>query len=321
MLAGIGPVAVPDYQQTVTSDNFFQLTETHAEKGFFPGSTQKKDFLTSVYTGIQQKLKGKNLSYEKIAEAVLESIAQKHILFASAHASEQDVLTANNLSSTLWDPRPAGQINDFVGINEANIGVNKVNYFIKRQVTQHVVLSPAGDITGDDTITLTNTSTPQDTFAGQYTSYLRFIVPGNAELTAITIDGQKQTIVPAVTDFLVYEKKSFVPPLGLEVDKTTESGKSIYGMYITVGQQKVRTVTLSYTIKQAVAVGSPTATYSMMFFKQPGVDEIPYTFSFAFPPFYQILSASKEITQSSQQASMQTTLSQDTTFSLYLGKK
>jgi hypothetical protein len=321
ILAQVGQISVPDYQETVTADNFFLLAETHAEKGFFPGSTQKKDFLRSVFTVLQNRLAEKKIPYEKIVQAVLQSIAEKHVLFASANTSEQDILTANNISSTLWDPRPTGQINDFIGINEANIGVNKVNYYIKRRVDQHVTLTSSGDIEGENTLTLINTSTPQDSFAGEYTTYLRFILPQNAEVTGISVDGQKQTIIPAVTDFLVYEKKTFTAPLGLEVDKTTESGKSLYGIYMTVPQQGSRKISVFYTIKQAVALGSPTATYSLMFFKQPGVDEVPYTFSLSFPPLYQVISATKEISQKNQQAVFSKTITKDTTLSVYLGKK
>lgn len=44
LLAVVGSVYLPDYKVTVTPDNFYLLTETNAEKNFFPGSTQKKRF-------------------------------------------------------------------------------------------------------------------------------------------------------------------------------------------------------------------------------------------------------------------------------------
>ena len=45
LLSVVGPVEVADYNQTVNADNFFQVAKAHAEDNFFPGSTQKKDFL------------------------------------------------------------------------------------------------------------------------------------------------------------------------------------------------------------------------------------------------------------------------------------
>lgn len=321
ILAKIGPVEVSDYQQTVTADNFSLLAENHAEKGFFPGSTQKKDFLSSVFTAIENKLFSNNVSYESLAQAVLTSVSQKHLLFVSANAAEQDVLTANMLSSTLWDPRPQDQINDYLGINEANLGVNKVNYFITRAVDQQATLTPLGDITGTDTLTINNTSKPTDPFAGTYAVYVRFILPLNAQMTGVSIDGQTQSVVPAVTDFLTYEKKTFTPPIGLEVDKQVEEGKAVYGMFVSVAQQGTRKIALSYTLKQAIAVGAATATYSTIFFKQPGTEGIPYTFTFSYPPDYRILSTSEGIDVHGQQAAFTKQLDTDTSLTIYLGKR
>jgi hypothetical protein len=36
---------------------------------------------------------------------------------------------------------------------------------------------------------------------------------------------QEQKIIPAITDPTIYEKKGFVPPSGLEVQKDQQSGK------------------------------------------------------------------------------------------------
>ncbi len=320
ILSVVGPLELVDFNQTVTADNFFILTETHAEKDFFPGSTQKKDFLSSVFAALKDKINS-NTAYEKVAQSVLASIKEKHVLFASANASEQDVLTANNLSSTLWDPRPSGEINDFLGISEANIGVNKVNYYVDRSVEQHATLTASGDIEGNTTLTVVNKSTSKDVYTGEYRSYVRFILPDSANVTGISIDGQDQSIIPAVTDFLVYEKKTFTPPIGLEVDKTLEQGKALYGFFIPVEQQGSRKITVSYIIKQAVNPSSTTATYSLKFFKQPGTDTYPYIFSFVYPDTYQVISTSDNLEKKQNYVSYNSTVNSDTTFSIYLGKK
>jgi len=44
LLDVVGPVSVPDYNQIVTTDNFYQVTQSHTQDNFFPGSTQKKIF-------------------------------------------------------------------------------------------------------------------------------------------------------------------------------------------------------------------------------------------------------------------------------------
>src|SRR5258708_32812355 len=51
-----------------------------------------------------------------------------------------------------------GNINDFLGINEENLGVNKSNYFLQRSMKQEMQLDSAGVLSGKVTVTYKNTS-------------------------------------------------------------------------------------------------------------------------------------------------------------------
>src|SRR5207244_3861579 len=158
-----------------------------AEKDFFPGSTQKKDFLRSLLRAIQDKLAIGNVSYGKLFTEAAQAAKEKHALFAFADKSSQDLFTVNGLSSSLWDARvkEAGTVNDFLGINEANLGVNKVNYFVDRSVDQRVVVNDIGDVSEQVTVTYTNKSKDAIWPGGGYMNYLRFIVPQNTALIKI----------------------------------------------------------------------------------------------------------------------------------------
>jgi len=59
LLNALGTIEVADYQEKVNAENVFYLTESHVEKDFFPGSTQKKDFLKSLSNSIMQNITGK----------------------------------------------------------------------------------------------------------------------------------------------------------------------------------------------------------------------------------------------------------------------
>src|SRR3990167_7705463 len=230
LVSAVGPIYVPEYKETVSGDNFFIITETHADKDSFPSSTQKKDFLTFLYKAINNKISSeKKLPYPAILKAVSDSILEKHILFAFANPVAQSTLTISGLSSSLFDPRKLSDsaVNDFVGVSEANIGVNKANYFIGRSISYKVQLKDDGAILSKLSLSFKNDSTKWP--GGDYKNYIRFILPKGALLSGITIDGKSQKIVKAVTDFLVYESKNFIPPDGLEVEKTEEDNKTSYG--------------------------------------------------------------------------------------------
>jgi hypothetical protein len=296
LVESIQPIYVPDYKETVTAKNFYIVTQSHAEKNFFPGSTQKKDFLRSLYQAIQLKLTDQaHLPYFSLAKAVTKSIAEKHILFAFPDPSLQQLFSANNLSSSLLDTREEkkGVYNDFLGISEANIGANKANAFVFRKVEQQVSLDEVGRIKNTVIIKYKNDSS--DWPGGDYKNYLRLIVPKGARLTDITIDGQKQIIFSATTDYLLYERPDFTPPAGLEVETTAQQNKTLFGFLVIVPKGAYKTISVSYVSPTTLAIFQPTATYSLWYFKQPGTDGYEYAFSFSYPQSMKAFNSSQKL--------------------------
>ena len=295
ILSAMGQVYVPEYNENVTADNLFQLTESHAEKNFFPGSTQKKDFLRLLLQSMQSNITGKkNVSYLSIAQAIGNSISQKHVLFAFDNSSIQNLFTVNGWSSSLWDDRKENKnlVNDYFGISEANLGINKANYFIKRSVSQVVNIDDNGGVSSSITVAYKNTNTNGIWPGGDYKNYLRFILPQGAQLTGIKINGQAQATVDAITDPQIYENKNFSQPSKLEIEKYDQNGKTIYGFLTNIPVNSLQTITFNYTLSGQVLVSSPVLNYDLRVFKQPGTDEYPFDFSITYPTGFRVVSAS-----------------------------
>lgn len=323
LIRAIGPVYVPEYNETVTDANFFLLTESHAEKLSFAGSTQKKEFLQALFTAMKTKLADAHgISFQALLP-IVQAAAQKDIVFGFADPLIQDVFTVNRLSSTLWDGRQTADtiFNDITGINEANIGVNKANYFVTRSVSQTIQISREGNISGVISLTYKNASQPGVWPGGDYKNYLRVIVPSGAKLSSITFDGVSQQIVPAVTDASVYEAKGFVVPKGLEVDNNVESGKQVFGFVVTIPSQKIMKIDIGYTLSQKMDITKPTFTYNGWLFKQPGVDAYPYEFSLTAPSNFSIFKKPDWITGSANTISFHKSFGEDTQFSVLFTQK
>jgi len=294
VLRAIGPVHVIDYKETVDENNLYILTQSHAEKNFFPGSTQKKDFLRSLYKAMLTKISTENIPYFSIAQAISDSLVQKHLLFAF-NDNTQKIFTVNGWSSALFDGRLGNEnsINDFLGINEANLGVNKVNYFVKRKVDQSVKIEPDGSLFGIVDLSYKNTSTSWP--GGDYKNYLRIILPIDTSITSIFINDVSQSIIDAVTDFQIYEDKNFKAPLGLEVEKTVESEKTVYGFLVNMPVGELVKIKIQYTIPRQKTFASNNFSYSLKLFKQPGVDSLPYSFSLYYPDNLHVIKISNSL--------------------------
>ena len=324
LLSVLGSVNVTDYNQTVNSDNFFQVTQTHAEKDFFPGSTQKKDFLTSFYNSFQQKIATtKNLSYISLLQAFATSIYEKHMLFAFNNVDEQAAFSINGWSSSLIDQRidSPGAINDFMGISEANLGVDKVNYYVTRSLAQDVTINKSGQVSEDLTIAFKNTATSGVWTGAGYKNYLRVILPINTKITNISIDDINQKIVSAIEDPTVYEKKGFVPPTGLEVEQTNEAKNTLFGFLINVGPGELRTIKVSYVLPNTIDLTQPQINYSLKIFKQPGIDFYPYAMSVSFPDFLKETLGTSGVVLTDQKVVYSSQVLRDTTVNLQLSQK
>jgi len=314
ILSVVGPVKVTDYNQTVTADNFFQVAQVQTQKDFFPGSAQKKDFLTSFYNSLELKMTdAKNVPYLSLMQAVTKAIYEKHILFAFNNQSEQATFSVNGWSSALVDERPVSNstINDFIGINEANLGGDKVNYYVSRNVSQTVNIDSKGTISEDLIESVKNSAPTSLGASGIYKNYLRFILPLNANLLSVQIDGKEQVVIPAITDPAVYEKTGFIAPQGLEVQKDTYPQNTIYGFLVNIQPQATLSIQINYSLAQQVNISQPEIDYNLKIFKQPGVDLYPYDLTFNFPSSFKVLNSSSDVKANGSEATLSTQISRD----------
>lgn len=288
-----GSLYVSEYDQNVTSDNFFKLAQSHSGANFFPGSTQKKDFLSAVFRAMQSGISDGKVSLFQVAKAIEKGLIEKNILLYSPMPSVQGLFTLNSWSSSLHDNRIQKQdeINDFLLINEANLGVNKVNYFINRKVSKNITIKENGEISSELQIMFENKSN-ENSLKEDYKNYLRVALPLGAKIEDIVIDGEKQTIAKAITDFQKYENKNFIAPSGLEVENYQQDNKEIYGFLLTVPSGKSKNLSVRYVLSDKLNTSSLLSKYSLKFVKQPGIEDLPLDVKISYPEFLRVSSNS-----------------------------
>jgi hypothetical protein len=324
LIAVVGSVDVPDYNETVTPDNFYVLTETHAEKNFFPGSTQKQDFLRSLTSALMNKLfEEKKIPYGKLIQMLTESVQQKHLLFSFNDADVQNVFSVNDLSSSLKDDRTSikNTAFDYEGVVDANVGTNKANYYVKRSLSQFVTIDGLGGVQATASATYTNTSTKTSPFGGDYKDYVQFLIPESANLDSVSIDGKEVEITAALTDPAVYTMQGFTPPPGLEIAQSEELGKKVLGFFFIVPIGHTETVSIAYSTPNAIDTRQPAFTYDLHVFKQPGTDNDPYQLLVAYPNTYTVVDNDKRFVNVGGKLSYNDQLLEDTDLMATFSKK
>jgi len=276
VIEATGPINLPEYNKTITAQQAFEFLQSTIETNFFPGSSQKKDVLVALYNQLFLKLTEEKSLAQTTASLVPQLIAEKHILAAFEDPTIQKAFTAVGVSGSLRDMREKEKntLYDTVGINEANIGVNKANAHIQRLI-EHDVYLDKKSIEEQTTIHLINTS-PNSVVYG---AYIRLLTPADSSLTTITIDEQEQSIVPAVTSFVEYEKKTFKAPAGLEVDTQIIDDKKTHGFRVLVPQNTTQTITIRYTRNTPWN----KEAYNLWYIKQPGTLAYPFALTIHYP--------------------------------------
>lgn len=318
LLEATGPLKLPDYNKTLTKDNFYLETQSQVENNFFPGSTQKKDFLRLTEEELLKRLQDRRFSYLSLATILRRAITQKHLLFAFPDQATQKLFSINGLSGGIEERRqPSSNVFlDTIGISEANIGQNKVNYYLKRSLKHDVMIDGEGIVSERLKIIYSNTSTRKSPFAGDYKAYLRIIVPLGAVLTGVQMDGVELELIPAITNENIYLTKSFVAPKGLEVESSTEKGRSMYGFIIQVPQLQTKEVLVSYRLAQRAPIELPVWEYNLLAIKQPGTLSDPYSLTVSYPLAAKLLSSSLPINDLGGKLSVDSLLDQDLPFLL-----
>lgn len=297
-----------DFVRAASSSANFLLVETG----------QKADGVIGVDSSLRVKLAEAKASYSLLAQTISNALIQKHLLFSLK--DWQNIFTVNGWSSSLWDERKDSKdfVNDFIGINEANLGANKANYFLKRQVLQKVAIGDNGNISEELIINYKNESIAWP--GGDYKNYLRIILPKDTTLSEISINDNVQNIIDAITDPLVYGAKNFKAPIGLEVEKVQEESKTIFGFLVKIPVGAIVKVKLKYALAGSVT-GLNTFSYNLKLFKQPGIDSIPYSFSLIYPNDFNLIKSSGGVIKEGEKVSYSEKITEDKNLMINFAKK
>lgn len=298
LLEVLGPIELVDYQETVDVKNVFERAEYHSEADFFPGSTQKRDFLGSLARTILKRVLGsEEEKWSQIVSAFTASLREKHMLVSLHHPEVKKIVAEENWDGAVAiEQKPlANELADYFMVVDANVGANKANFFIRREVHGLTVIDKDGGVAKRLTIVYQNQS-PADTWpGGTYKNYLRVYVPSGSVFQEIWVD--------EVND----------PGL---VQKGRELGKTVFGVYFEVPiKSKVRIV-FDYQLPSTMKFTNGVGVYSLLVQKQAGVIDDHLTATINYPSFYKIIKSEPVGKGEDQGIRYSTTLEEDRNFKL-----
>lgn len=267
----IGPISLEGQSVPLSSVNAVSMLQDSIHDDYFEGSTEKKQLLSELVKKLTIILESDSEKRMMLAQALPQLVQAKHILFSFPSKTLQQVFVSSGFAGSLKDMRlPVYDIPDYLSINEANISVNKVNEFVSRNVTYSALLDQK-TVNSDVFLEVSNKGKED------YRSYMRIVVPENAQLAEIEINGQVQQLVSAVTNPILFERQAFVAPSGLEVDSEVQDNHKMIGFVVNVPANNTSRIHVRYSTQYAVPEGN--LKYSLLYIKQPGTLPYPLTIS------------------------------------------
>lgn len=186
-----GPIEIIDYGDELTSQNMYEVVQKQVHQDFFPGSHKKKNYLTAFQTSLFNRLKSVNQKEAaQIAAITLNHVKSRDIQIFSNNNNIQDVSNVLGWSGEdLSLPTTCGEncMNNWFSIIEANLGVNKANYYISREAKYFSVVEGT-KITNRVVYKIKNNAPNNLNSADtRYKNFIRLITNENADIFPVGV--------------------------------------------------------------------------------------------------------------------------------------
>jgi len=302
LLAATGPIKIEDYDEDITAENLFDRAEYHSEIDFFPGSTQKKDFLGSLARELFSKIENMSAGdLLKISQGLESALVQKQLLIYLHDQPAQKILLEQNWAGAIFEPQLSTVDNrpvtaDYSYLVEANLGINKANYFLTRNIKHNLTILKTRQILVTSTITYHNQS-PADAWpGGTYRSYVRDYLPENATLISVKSAENK---LSAQT-----------------IDQEVINHKLVIGFPVTVPVKQSLDIEITYRLEDPFKLVNNLGRLSIVIPKQPGTLSDSIEVIVNHPSFLSPAAVSPQALISSQVVTFKTQLLTDQVFNL-----
>lgn len=290
LLKATGPIQLPDYSDRITSDNFFGKSLHYTQANFFPGSTQKKDFLGSLARAMMTKITtDTDIDGGALLDAIVGGIEQRDIQVHFRIAELQSIVEQYGWAGRVFQSSLCEGVDsrrclpDPVHISEANLSVSKINYFIKHGAKRDITVSPQGVLNERIVYTIENTvntapNPNEKGVGGPYQTYIRFSFPKDAIINTVMLDGVS---IPSRK-----EGTKGLPTIPYIENTVLFPDARSVGVAIRVDPGERKEIQLTYARGIPIPDGQGGGYVDLYWYKHPGISDTPLSTTLRYPLFW-----------------------------------
>jgi len=274
-----GPIPLPKYDVTLTSDNFVEETQAVTTMSDALPTNSPKQILADLVPILLQKIsQSSSADFPQIVQALQNNLNNKQIVLYSRDSDLQTELSAFH-----WTGEVSGTDRDYTSVVSSNLGATKTDLDVDQKIAITTTVLDDGSITDEVDITRANKlPVLPDTFNN---SFLRVYAPLGSRLISNTgfdylpLEYPRDQKYQIDSDVLNWEKNAVKDVVtGTYIGQ--ESGKTFFGNWLNLNGGETRTVKLVYQLPFKL---SDVDRYSLLLQKQIGSANSSVNWTFNFP--------------------------------------
>lgn len=277
-----GPIEMPEYGVTLDSDNFIELTQYKVEVDYDKQDNTPKKILSDLAPLLLEKLLSSKdpATISGAAQALLEGLSEKHILFYSQNKEIEDIISTQG-----WSGKILSTDKDYLSVINTNINGFKTDAVVDEDIAHSAQIQADGSIV--DTVKITRKHTGGNSefewFNKVNADYLRVYVPEGSQLLEASGQTREVDQPPVDYDALGFKRDSDVQQQesSIKIDPSSgtaiyvESGKTVFANWVYVSPGESVTVTYKYLLpfrlfQLSTNNSQKTDAYSLVAQKQAG---------------------------------------------------
>ena len=305
LLAVTGPVTVPEFGVTVTSENAFDLTEEHTRVPFEPKGDRKEFVALLADEVLARVLRPAPGMWSPLVDAIQDLGDEKNLLLFAHDARQQELIREFG-----WDGEVHGSSGDFLMLVDASVNSTKLNVVLEQTIDIEVRLSDAGSARTVVTVDYHNNLAPwvegrdpelvrRLMLGGLYGGYLRLFVPEGSRIVSVRDERRE---------------------IGLE-EFGNELGLTVFGRFFALPRDSQQRLIFEYIVPAAVGTKSDTWHYRLNLSKQPGQQDLPVTLRVVPPERMEITSTMGNGNDYGADSEVQFVLDRDWTLEFELSRR
>jgi len=295
-----GPIEMPEYEATLDSKNFIELTQFKVEVDYDKEENKPKKILSDLAPMVLEKLLSSNDLgvVSKTAQAFLEGLSEKHILFYSENSELQKIISEQG-----WSGEVIQTPKDYISVINTNVNGYKTDAVVDESIKHTAQIQADGSII--DTVTITrkhNGGSSQYEWLNKVNAdYMRVYVPKGSKLLEVEGQTREANEPPLDYDALGFKRDADVQSQenSISIDQQSgtriyeESDKTVFANWTYVSPQETMTITYKYLLpfslfKVSIDEKQQADSYSLVAQKQSGSVGSAFVSSISYPSEYDI---------------------------------